>query len=153
MIHSKTTSSALQMGCTFHCHSYNLVFVHAYTPIPLRVLKIFVHKIVTLQCHSVHLNIFTLRNIHSNAISRTQFIPSVEHMNELADIQANIGFWNPIYSITRYIKEHWPKIIFEIWQQKIINTYIHIVQMIFIIWQLYIWQQAPSSLEYKMHFS
>ena len=37
-IHSNATSSALQMECTLHCHSYNLVFVHAYTPILLRGL-------------------------------------------------------------------------------------------------------------------
>ena len=73
-LHSNTTSSALQMECTLHCHSYNLVFAHAYTPIPLRGLKIFVHEIATLQCHSMHFKIFTLKNIHSNATSRTYTI-------------------------------------------------------------------------------
>ena len=34
----QNTSSALQMECTLHCHFYSLVFVHAYTPIPLRGL-------------------------------------------------------------------------------------------------------------------
>ena len=66
---NRNTSSALQVECTLHCHSHNLVFVHIYTPIPLRV-----HKIATLQCHSMHFNIFTLRNIHSNATSRTCII-------------------------------------------------------------------------------
>ena len=73
-IHSNATSSALQVECTLHCHSHNLVFVHIYTPIPLRGLRIFVHKIATLQCHSMHFNIFILRNIHSNATSRTCII-------------------------------------------------------------------------------
>ena len=80
--HSNATSSAFQMEGTLHCHSYNLVFVHAYTTMPFRGFQIFVYKIASLQCHSMHLNLFTLRNIHSNATSRIAlFMPSVEHAN------------------------------------------------------------------------
>ena len=90
-IHSKTTSSVLQMECTLHCHYYNLVFVHAYTPIPLHGLYICVDEIANPQCHYMTFKLFIPKNIQSNVTSRA------------CTIYALFGFWNPIYSFTRYV--------------------------------------------------
>ena len=129
------------MECTLHCHSHNLVFVHIYTPKPLRGLRIFVHKIATLQYHSMHFNIFILRNIHSNNTSRTCIIYALCWACKLINwykyvifiFKTIFGFWNRINSFTRYIYiyKYQLKTIFTIWQQKSINRYVYIVKLVF----------------------
>ena len=122
-----TTPSALQMECTLHCHSYNLVFSHAHTSTPLRGLYIFVHKIATLQCHSMHLNIFTLKNIHSNATSRTCAIYALCWAYKFI----NWSVFETTFIILRNILwTYWPQIKFTIWQQKSINRYVCIIKLI-----------------------
>ena len=126
-IHSNTTPSALQIECTLHCHSYNLVFSHAHTPTPLRGLYIFVHKIATLQCHSMHLNIFTLKNIHSNATSRTCTIYALCWAYKFM----NWSVFETTFILLRNILwTYWPQIKFSIWQQKSINRYVCIIKLI-----------------------
>ena len=115
------------MECTLHCHSYNLVFAHAHTPTPLRGLYIFIHKIATLQCHSMHLNIFPLKNIHSNATSRTCTIYALCWAYKLINWSV---FETTFILLRNILRTYWSQIKFTIWQQKSINRYVCIIKLI-----------------------
>ena len=135
-IHCNTTPCVLQMECTLHYHAHKLVFFHTYTPIALCVLKIYVHKIATLQCHSMHFSIFALRNTPMPLLRHALCLPPVEHINQLIDIQAIFGFWTRFTLMQDTLRKHWPNIIFTIWQQKSTNEYIYIVKLVLhFIWE------------------